>query len=64
MSKQRQPKQPTGTFDNTVTESREYWYDGRLETTHSKTFVDSEQTRNYAYGRTVHPWGHFKDLPR
>jgi len=56
------PKHPTGTFDNCTSGRREVWYDGRLEISHSKDFIDSEQCRNYAFGMSVHPWGHFPDL--
>jgi hypothetical protein len=63
MPTENRPKSPTGTFDNLTTFRREIWYDGKLELSHSKEFVDMEQGRGYSFIR-MHPWGHFKDLPR
>ncbi len=56
------PVHPTGTFDNRVTMRREIWYNGKLEISHSKDFIDGEQLRNYTFGGVMHAWGHFPDL--
>jgi hypothetical protein len=55
------PVHPTGTFDNRVSGRREIWYNGKLEVSHSKAFIDGEQLRGYSFV-PMHVWGHFPDL--
>jgi hypothetical protein len=59
-------KHPHGIFDNSATHQREYWEEGVLKSQTSEYYITLELARppSIALLGTLHPWGHFPDLPR
>jgi hypothetical protein len=55
-----------GIFDNLQTMQRERWEDGRWRSSVSAAYINMELARpqSIAMLGTLHPWGHFPDLPR